>query len=150
MVVRYWCNLICFWILAAFIVICFGAPLLSDQIKTALFVTGLCLQSIWPIILIEGPNLERILQIIQGKDLDHLGRILKQNAFGAVSGAWLGAIPIPLDWDRPWQVWPLTCVLGCFLSSLLTYIWSAYDIYCLQNKKKSFSLIGNSNKKKSS
>jgi hypothetical protein len=19
-------------------------------------------------------------------------------------GAWLGAIPIPLDWDRPWQV----------------------------------------------
>lgn len=23
---------------------------------------------------------------------------------GSVLGAWLGAFPIPLDWDRPWQV----------------------------------------------
>jgi len=22
----------------------------------------------------------------------------------SVAGAWLGAFPIPLDWDRPWQV----------------------------------------------
>ena len=22
----------------------------------------------------------------------------------ATVGAWLGAFPIPLDWDRPWQV----------------------------------------------
>lgn len=22
----------------------------------------------------------------------------------SVIGAWLGAFPIPLDWDRPWQV----------------------------------------------
>ena len=21
-----------------------------------------------------------------------------------MTGAWLGAFPIPLDWDRPWQV----------------------------------------------
>lgn len=35
-----------------------------------------------------------------------------------VVGAWVGAFPIPLDWDRPWQVsrsllmlirWPLGC-----------------------------------------
>ena len=25
-------------------------------------------------------------------------------AVGAMIGAWAGAIPIPLDWDRPWQV----------------------------------------------
>jgi hypothetical protein len=23
---------------------------------------------------------------------------------GAVVGAWLGAWPMPLDWERPWQV----------------------------------------------
>jgi len=22
----------------------------------------------------------------------------------SIVGAWLGAVPIPLDWDRPWQV----------------------------------------------
>ncbi|GAA96619.1 uncharacterized protein L969DRAFT_88016 [Mixia osmundae IAM 14324] len=34
---------------------------------------------------------------------------------GTVVGAWLGAIPIPLDWDRPWQSWPITPLLGCFV-----------------------------------
>ncbi|ORY88759.1 GPI biosynthesis protein family Pig-F-domain-containing protein [Leucosporidium creatinivorum] len=33
-------------------------------------------------------------------------------ALGAIVGCWAGAIPIPLDWDRPWQAWPTTCVLG--------------------------------------
>ena len=23
---------------------------------------------------------------------------------GAVIGAWLGAMPMPLDWEKPWQV----------------------------------------------
>jgi len=25
-------------------------------------------------------------------------------AHGAVIGAWFGAWPMPLDWERPWQV----------------------------------------------
>lgn len=33
-------------------------------------------------------------------------------AVGAVVGAWLGAIPIPLDWDRVWQRWPVTPLVG--------------------------------------
>lgn len=33
----------------------------------------------------------------------------------AIFGAWLGSIVIPLDWDRPWQAWPVPCVLGAFL-----------------------------------
>jgi phosphatidylinositol glycan class F len=34
-------------------------------------------------------------------------------------GAWLGAVPIPLDWNRPWQVWPMPCCCGAVLGSLL-------------------------------
>jgi phosphatidylinositol glycan class F len=34
---------------------------------------------------------------------------------GAVTGAWSGAIPLALDWDRPWQKWPLTPTLGAVL-----------------------------------
>lgn len=30
---------------------------------------------------------------------------------GAVVGAWLGAIPMALDWDRPWQAWPLSVLV---------------------------------------
>ncbi|KDE07315.1 hypothetical protein MVLG_02360 [Microbotryum lychnidis-dioicae p1A1 Lamole] len=36
-------------------------------------------------------------------------------ALGALAGAWLGAVPIPLDWDRAWQKWPTTCVVGTLL-----------------------------------
>lgn len=34
---------------------------------------------------------------------------------GAVVGAWLGAVPIPLDWDRAWQAWPVTIVTGGYI-----------------------------------
>jgi phosphatidylinositol glycan class F len=28
-------------------------------------------------------------------------------ALGAVLGAWVGAFSVPLDWDRPWQPFPI-------------------------------------------
>ncbi|AQL09809.1 Phosphatidylinositol-glycan biosynthesis class F protein [Zea mays] len=31
---------------------------------------------------------------------------------GAVLGAWLGAWPMPLDWERPWQEWPICVTYG--------------------------------------
>ena len=33
---------------------------------------------------------------------------------GTAVGAWLGAIPIPLDWDRDWQQWPITIIAGMY------------------------------------
>ncbi|EEY14575.1 glycosylphosphatidylinositol anchor biosynthesis protein [Verticillium alfalfae VaMs.102] len=33
---------------------------------------------------------------------------------GALFGAWLGAVPIPLDWDREWQKWPVTILYGLY------------------------------------
>ena len=35
-------------------------------------------------------------------------------ALGCFLGAWLGAVPIPLDWDREWQKWPVTIVTGSY------------------------------------
>ncbi|KAK3266236.1 hypothetical protein CYMTET_25125, partial [Cymbomonas tetramitiformis] len=56
---------------------------------------------------------------------------------GAILGAWLGAWVIPLDWDRPWQVWPNSCVMGAIygyaVASVLSCIVSA--LYS-NNKKK--------------
>ena len=36
-------------------------------------------------------------------------------ALGAILGAWFGAVPIPLDWDREWQKWPVTIVTGAYI-----------------------------------
>ena len=138
---RYALILALFWLLIAYIVICLGAPFLSEHFKTASFVTSLCLNSVWPLILIEGPEVDNILKAMQGKDLDLLGKILYRNALGGLLGAWLGAIPIPLDWDRPWQAWPLSCVLGTFALSFVSHIWSFYDLCKVQNQMKRSTLL---------
>lgn len=33
-------------------------------------------------------------------------------AYGALIGAWFGAWPMPLDWERPWQEWPICVTYG--------------------------------------
>ncbi|KAF8324085.1 hypothetical protein DL93DRAFT_2092708 [Clavulina sp. PMI_390] len=39
-------------------------------------------------------------------------RIVLYPFIGTLAGCWLGVIPIALDWDRPWQAWPLTPAYG--------------------------------------
>ncbi|KAJ7608422.1 GPI biosynthesis protein family Pig-F-domain-containing protein [Roridomyces roridus] len=46
-------------------------------------------------------------------------RALLYSTVGTLFGAWLGAIPIALDWDRPWQAWPLTPAFGAILGYIL-------------------------------
>ena len=29
-------------------------------------------------------------------------------------GGWVGAVPMALDWDRDWQAWPVTVLLGVY------------------------------------
>lgn len=41
-------------------------------------------------------------------------------------GAWLGAIAIPLDWDRPWQNWPLPIVGGAYGGAIVGYTLSGF------------------------
>ncbi|KAH6877370.1 GPI biosynthesis protein family Pig-F-domain-containing protein [Coprinopsis sp. MPI-PUGE-AT-0042] len=41
---------------------------------------------------------------------------------GTVVGCWLGIIPIALDWERPWQAWPLTPAYGAILGYIIASI----------------------------
>ncbi|KAL7417939.1 GPI biosynthesis protein family Pig-F-domain-containing protein [Mrakia frigida] len=41
-----------------------------------------------------------------------------------ILGAWIGAFPIALDWDRPWQAWPLTPLTGALLGCIAGQYWS--------------------------
>nr|CDJ93938.1 GPI biosynthesis protein Pig-F domain containing protein [Haemonchus contortus] len=42
----------------------------------------------------------------------HFELIARRTIVGAVVGAWLGALVIPLDWDRWWQRYPLPNFAG--------------------------------------
>ncbi len=37
-------------------------------------------------------------------------------------GAWLGAIPVSMDWNVPWIRWPLPVALGSMIGYLLSYL----------------------------
>jgi phosphatidylinositol glycan class F len=52
---------------------------------------------------------------------DYIEYILMRISINTIKGAWLGALVIPLDWDRWYQTFP-TC---CFLSSILGFIYGA-------------------------
>ncbi|KAH3661738.1 hypothetical protein OGAPHI_005916 [Ogataea philodendri] len=49
-------------------------------------------------------------------------------AVGAIVGCWLGVTPIPLDWDRDWQQWPITLVVGAyggsFVAATISYLYN--------------------------
>ncbi|KAJ0448795.1 putative GPI biosynthesis protein Pig-F [Helianthus annuus] len=40
-------------------------------------------------------------------------------AYGAVIGAWFGAWPMPLDWERMWQEWPICVTCGAIIGYLV-------------------------------
>lgn len=60
-------------------------------------------------------------------------------AICALSGAWIGAIVLPLDWDRDWQAWPISCVISTYVGHsvgvLAALVWSSIKL--LFGKKKS-------------
>ncbi|KAF8336581.1 GPI biosynthesis protein family Pig-F-domain-containing protein, partial [Cantharellus anzutake] len=45
-------------------------------------------------------------------------RFIVYPIIGVLVGAWLAAIPLALDWDRPWQAWPLLPAYGAVLGNI--------------------------------
>ncbi|KAI8633971.1 GPI biosynthesis protein family Pig-F-domain-containing protein [Xylariaceae sp. FL1651] len=93
------------------LLVLFGAPFLTHLPHTFLCSLHLSLLGLYPLFYTRG---------VSGKDwVEILGaRAPFDEAFGgmvgASVGAWLGAVPIPLDWDREWQKWPVTILCGIY------------------------------------
>jgi GPI ethanolamine phosphate transferase 2/3 subunit F len=59
-------------------------------------------------------------------------KLLKRNAFLVIFGAFVGSVVFPLDWERPWQIYPIPNMTGaitaqmmgcfyCFFESMVKY-----------------------------
>jgi len=67
---------------------------------------------------LNGQQLKRLFVMFSVVDTKE--RWILGSAIGATFGAWIGVLPVPLDWERWWQAWPITCLVG----SLLGYMTS--------------------------
>lgn len=99
----------------------FGAPLLDHVAHTMLCAAHCSLLGLFPVVYARGVDGDALVAVAGASaPLDEtFGGLM-----GAVVGAWLGAVPIPLDWDREWQRWPVTIVVGLYAGSLLG-AWAA-------------------------
>ncbi|GLJ06872.1 hypothetical protein SUGI_0050930 [Cryptomeria japonica] len=105
----------------AFGAIVFGAPLgLAYAARTLHWSLLMSLFTVGPTATVFGiswPDWQRIFSHI--KLLGGIDCALCFPAYGAVIGAWFGAWPMPLDWERPWQEWPICVTYGMIGGYLL-------------------------------
>lgn len=93
------------------LLVLFGAPLTTHHAHTLLASAHISFLVIIPLVYVhgvEGVTWREIIALLRPVD-EVYGAMV-----GTFVGAWLGAIPIPLDWDREWQKWPVTIVTGAY------------------------------------
>lgn len=113
-----------------FLLILFGAPVLSHVKESYVLSFHLALIGLQPLFILFRLDYDLLAALLRDR---HLASLVMSNPIlcGTVStflGTWLGVIPIPLDWDRPWQQFPLTLLsgayIGGFVGVLLSVIFS--------------------------
>lgn len=100
----------------ALLLVLFGAPFTTHNAHTILCAAHMALLSVTPLVYVHG------VDGIVWKEVWAFARpsdAVWGGSLGACVGAWLGAVPIPLDWDRPWQAYPITILTGAYLGYAL-------------------------------
>uniref|UniRef100_K3WLC7 Uncharacterized protein n=1 Tax=Globisporangium ultimum (strain ATCC 200006 / CBS 805.95 / DAOM BR144) TaxID=431595 RepID=K3WLC7_GLOUD len=86
------------------VIVLFGAPVNELVLHTYLLATLLASLTVLPVAMCLGLDLQEWIAVLinlRARTLEDI--YLASTAIGAVLGAYVGALPIPLDWDRPWQ-----------------------------------------------
>ncbi|XP_033104704.1 phosphatidylinositol-glycan biosynthesis class F protein-like [Anneissia japonica] len=92
--------------------ILFGAYIFENFEETFLFSVLVSTLVSLPCLLVNELDYEAWNRFISGCCLPGVESYVMTVACCSLLGAWVGAVPIPLDWDRPWQVWPISCSIG--------------------------------------
>lgn len=113
-----------------FSAVLFGAPVFSQHYETFFFALMMTVLTALPCILhvpIEDiPKL--FLLLFEGTDLH---TYYFWNIRLTILGSWLGAVMIPLDWNKPYQKWPIPCCIGalggCYLANIYSLLKRRFD-----------------------
>lgn len=112
------------------IIVLYGAPLLVSFKETFLFAVLLSTFTTFRCLCVRGPNVQAWIRVFSKNGaLSIWDTSLQITTISTLFGAWLGAFPIPLDWDKPWQVWPISCTLGATLGFTVSLVVAPLWIY---------------------
>lgn len=107
----------------------FGAPVLSQHYETFFFALLMTILTALPCVLhVDIENIATLfLSIFEGTDLNPY---YFWNIRLTVFGAWVGAVVIPLDWNKPYQKWPIPCCIGamtgCYFANIFSLLRSRF------------------------
>ncbi|KAF5453317.1 hypothetical protein F2P56_028229 [Juglans regia] len=107
--------------------IALGAPVGTQYfLKTINWSLMMSLFTIVPAVSVFGSSWKDWQRIFANtKPIGSLGFIIYLPAHGAIIGAWLGALPMPLDWERSWQEWPICVSYGAMAGYLVAMVASS-------------------------
>ncbi|XP_015924407.1 phosphatidylinositol-glycan biosynthesis class F protein isoform X1 [Parasteatoda tepidariorum] len=125
----------------AVISILLGAPIYKDWGATLYFSSLMTLLTVYPLIwyYFFSDSISSVLKVITDTKFDNMmENHLQSILIWTIMGAWVGAFPIPLDWDRPWQKWPITCCIGACLGNSVMHLITGYKLLqsYVKDKKK--------------
>ncbi|RCK58789.1 Glycosylphosphatidylinositol anchor biosynthesis protein 11 [Candida viswanathii] len=109
-------------------IVLMGAPVYKYSLKTLYLSLHLSLLIFSPLIVLYNLDLNQFKKLFNE---DSLYRTIFHHTILSLvlltlGGCWLGVIPIPLDWDRPWQQWPITLLVGAYLGGIIGGLLSVF------------------------
>ncbi|ERL89966.1 hypothetical protein D910_07325 [Dendroctonus ponderosae] len=116
------------------VAVLFGAPFLSKQHENLTFAITMTVLVVLPCCLYMGTDKSVVvlLSLISPAGNDQLKPFFRISQFTCL-GAWLGAIVVPLDWNKPYQVWPIPAILGALAGYFFGHLF-LLSTYLLQKK----------------
>ncbi|KAK8935112.1 hypothetical protein KSP39_PZI012891 [Platanthera zijinensis] len=105
----------------AFGAIVLGAPIGSRYLKSTIYWS--ILMSLFtfvpPACFFGSSRVDWHRLLAHFRPKEPLDALVSLPAYGSVVGAWIGAWPMPLDWERPWQEWPICVTYGAVTGYLI-------------------------------
>ncbi|KAL7053320.1 hypothetical protein AAHC03_025486 [Spirometra sp. Aus1] len=113
------------------IFVLFGAPLVRNQWSTFGLSVWFAFLSFSPFLAKYEPTPNNVRRILW--DPVNTYEFFTMRCFwGTLFGTWASAFFLILDWDRPWQAWPIPCVVGALVGDIFGLI-----VFCCRQFPKS-------------
>ncbi|PIA18332.1 hypothetical protein COEREDRAFT_79820 [Coemansia reversa NRRL 1564] len=130
-------------ILAAVIIaigfVLFGAPIASKHAETFMAALNVALLAVTPATLTLKANVDSWQRALLSAENKTVSEKWAAGFFWLTMGfTWMSAYFIPLDWDRPWQKWPIPIVFGAFLGNMTSLLYVLIRCFVLPVARADF------------